>query len=148
MGKYNPNKVYGEITLEAVIEDFHRVESITKKGRVTKDDYEEHGLYSQNVIHRWFGQWDEANRAAGYYTWRQKFESSFYLRVSKRMRYAVLERDNFRCVACGKSPKTDESVILHIDHILPKSKGGLSVITNLQTLCRDCNLGKSNIGFN
>jgi 5-methylcytosine-specific restriction endonuclease McrA len=36
------------------------------------------------------------------------------------------------------------SVTLHIDHIVPVSKGGASEMDNLQTLCFDCNEGKKN----
>lgn len=32
---------------------------------------------------------------------------------------------------------------LHIDHIIPDSKGGLPVLENLRVLCRRCNLLKS-----
>lgn len=60
------------------------------------------------------------------------------------MRIKVLSRDNFRCVFCGKSPATDLGTKLHIDHIIPFSKGGESTEDNLQTLCFDCNIGKSN----
>jgi hypothetical protein len=60
------------------------------------------------------------------------------------MRVRVLDRDNFRCVFCGRSPATDVGVRLHIDHIRPFSKGGRTTMDNLQTLCQDCNLGKSN----
>ena len=38
-----------------------------------------------------------------------------------------------------------DNIELHIDHIIPWSKGGETVLENLQTLCSDCNLGKSNI---
>ena len=65
--------------------------------------------------------------------------------ISLRTRFLVLRRDNFRCCCCGVSPATDTSVELHIDHIKPWSKGGESVIDNLQTLCSKCNLGKSNL---
>lgn len=64
--------------------------------------------------------------------------------VSLSLRLQVLNRDNFRCVFCGKSPATDIGTKLHIDHIKPFSKGGTSVLENLQTLCEECNLGKSN----
>ena len=37
------------------------------------------------------------------------------------------------------------NVELHVDHIKPWSKGGETVLENLQTLCATCNLGKSNI---
>jgi len=64
--------------------------------------------------------------------------------VSLRLRLDVLTRDNFRCVFCGKSPATNVGTRLHIDHIIPFSKGGKSTFENLQTLCAECNLGKSN----
>jgi len=62
--------------------------------------------------------------------------------VMPLMRFRVLSRDGFRCVACGRGAK--DGVILHVDHVLPRSKGGDSAIDNLQTLCWECNLGKSN----
>jgi len=63
--------------------------------------------------------------------------------ISLSVRLKVLNRDNFRCVFCGKSPATDIGTKLHLDHIKPFSKGGKSIIENLQTLCEECNLGKS-----
>jgi len=63
--------------------------------------------------------------------------------ISLSLRLAVLSRDNFRCVFCGKSPATDIGTKLHIDHTEPFSKGGKSTLENLQTLCEECNLGKS-----
>ncbi len=58
------------------------------------------------------------------------------------LRYAVLRRDAFTCKSCGRSPATTMGIELHIDHITPFSKGGLTAIENLQTLCSDCNIGK------
>ena len=63
--------------------------------------------------------------------------------ISDKLRYTVLKRDNFKCCACGASPAKDPSVELHIDHIVPWSKGGETSIENLQTLCSKCNIGKS-----
>lgn len=66
--------------------------------------------------------------------------------INQRLRFLVLARDNFSCRACGASPAKDGGVTkLHVDHIIPWSKGGQTVIDNLQTLCEKCNLGKSNI---
>lgn len=65
--------------------------------------------------------------------------------INLRLRFKVLQRDNFKCCACGASPAKDPSVELHIDHIIPWSKGGETLIDNLQTLCSDCNLGKSDL---
>lgn len=64
---------------------------------------------------------------------------------SLRLRWHVLQRDRFTCRACGASPANDATVELHVDHIIPWSKGGETVLENLQTLCEKCNLGKSNI---
>jgi hypothetical protein len=61
-----------------------------------------------------------------------------------RLRFKVLQRDRFRCCACGASPSVMPSVLLEIDHIKPWSKGGDTVIENLQTLCFACNQGKTN----
>ena len=64
--------------------------------------------------------------------------------INLRTRLDVLKKDHFRCVFCGRSPAFEGGVILHIDYIKPFSKGGESTKSNLQTLCSDCNLGKSN----
>ena len=63
--------------------------------------------------------------------------------ISDKLRYQVLKRDNFKCCACGASPAKSPEVELHVDHIVPWSKGGLTSIENLQTLCSRCNIGKS-----
>ena len=68
--------------------------------------------------------------------------------ISWRLRFEVLKRDHYRCQACGRSPATCPNVVLHIDHIHPWSHGGETVIENLQTLCRTCNSGKSDLPWN
>ena len=65
--------------------------------------------------------------------------------INLRLRFKVLQRDNFKCCVCGASPARDSAVILHVDHIRPWSKGGETTIDNLQTLCSKCNLGKSDL---
>jgi 5-methylcytosine-specific restriction endonuclease McrA len=62
-------------------------------------------------------------------------------KLKPSLRYTILRRDNFRCKYCGRC--ADDGVKLHIDHIIPVSKGGLTIEDNLQTLCQDCNMGKS-----
>jgi hypothetical protein len=52
------------------------------------------------------------------------------------LRQAVLERDQLRCQQCGSEND------LHLDHIIPWSKGGATSLENLQVLCRGCNLSK------
>ena len=64
---------------------------------------------------------------------------------SHRLKFLVMRRDNFRCRYCGRSPATDPSVELHVDHVIAWAKGGSTVFENLQTLCTKCNLGKSDL---
>jgi hypothetical protein len=53
-----------------------------------------------------------------------------------RLRYFVMERDEYRCRSCGDWHN------LQIDHIYPSSRGGLTVPENLQVLCAACNSKK------
>ena len=64
--------------------------------------------------------------------------------ISAKLRYQVLKRDCFKCCICGASPAKDSAVELHVDHIVPWSRGGETTMENLQTLCSKCNLGKGN----
>ena len=64
--------------------------------------------------------------------------------ISERQRFRILVRDGFRCLSCGASPLITLGVELHVDHIIPWSKGGETVDENLQTKCKQCNLGKGN----
>ena len=53
-------------------------------------------------------------------------------------------RDGFTCKTCGRSPINEKGVKLHVDHIVPWSKGGETIPDNLETKCEQCNLGKGN----
>ena len=61
-------------------------------------------------------------------------------RVTPKMKVLVLERDNYTCQMCGKTVR--DGVKLEVDHIHPFSKGGSDDISNLRTLCQECNRGK------
>ena len=73
---------------------------------------------------------------------RRMANDAEHAKVTRAMRYDVLRRDNFHCVRCGRGK--EDGVKLHVDHIVPVSRGGKSVMGNLQTLCEDCNCGKGN----
>lgn len=60
--------------------------------------------------------------------------------LPRRIRFEVLERDGFRCQYCGQGAN---ETTLHVDHIIPSSKGGDDCPDNLITACDDCNLGKA-----
>ena len=64
--------------------------------------------------------------------------------ISDRQRFRILVRDGFRCMACGVSPISSPGTELHVDHVIPWSKGGETIDENLQTKCSRCNLGKGN----
>ena len=62
--------------------------------------------------------------------------------IPLKLRLKVLDRDNYTCVFCGRTPALLQGLTLHIDHKIPFSKGGRTEFENLQTLCSDCNHGK------
>lgn len=59
--------------------------------------------------------------------------------ISSNTRFAVLERDNFTCQYCGISANESK---LHVDHIIPVTKGGTNDLKNLVTSCEQCNNSK------
>ena len=61
--------------------------------------------------------------------------------MSSTLRYEILKRDGFHCVLCGRGH--EDGVKLEVDHIVPVSKGGKTIKSNLRTLCQECNRGKS-----
>lgn len=64
--------------------------------------------------------------------------------ISDRMRFRILMRDGFTCRSCGSSPTKTRDIELHVDHVLPWSRGGETTEDNLETKCAKCNLGKGN----
>ena len=62
--------------------------------------------------------------------------------MTKELKDRIKKRDNYTCQLCGKY--MPDEVGLHIDHIIPVSKGGKSIPSNSQVLCSKCNGKKSN----
>lgn len=60
-------------------------------------------------------------------------------------RRAVFYRDHGRCTRCRKdvSGLLNALPVVNFDHMIPLASGGLNDVTNLQLLCGDCNLAKS-----
>ena len=73
---------------------------------------------------------------------RRDFASQQRALLTDSLRYDILKRDGRRCRMCGAT--VEDGVKLHVDHIIPVSKGGRTEPSNLQVLCSRCNRGKSN----
>ncbi len=54
-------------------------------------------------------------------------------------RFNVFLRDHFSCQYCNRSQPTHE---LTFDHLIPRSKGGMTLWENVVTACMSCNLKK------
>lgn len=61
---------------------------------------------------------------------------------------AIFRRDNFICHICGEYTDISDDINIcnskapSIDHVIPKSKGGLDYPSNLKTACISCNKSK------
>lgn len=61
--------------------------------------------------------------------------------ISDSLRFQVLKAAGGRCQLCGTSAKERP---LDVDHIIPRSRGGKTELSNLQALCSKCNRSKRN----
>lgn len=53
----------------------------------------------------------------------------------------VFKRDNYTCVYCGE----DDARAMTLDHVYPKSKGGVDSFENCVTACKPCNGDKDDL---
>ena len=64
-----------------------------------------------------------------------------------RVRLMVFGRDQYVCHICGleTNPGADvnDGAYPHADHVVPVSKGGPTIMSNLRCSCRSCNMAKS-----
>jgi len=145
--------------------DYNRKDGIIKTteiGYINKNNQRNNGrtVRSDNHYNQWFYELECLNcghkyNANGSDIWLRKCPNCQVKTAQKHdghrttrevpdsLRYKVLKRDHFKCCACGASPAKDPSVELHIDHVIPWSRGGETTLDNLQVLCSKCNLGKS-----
>ena len=56
-------------------------------------------------------------------------------------RYNIYLRDDFRCQYCGDDFSAKD---LTFDHVMPRSRGGLTEWSNVVAACSPCNLRKAN----
>lgn len=67
---------------------------------------------------------------------RRKARESTRKRIGKRRSALIEQRDGGRCVYCGSAEN------VHIDHHIPRSRGGTDALSNLLLCCRRCNCSK------
>lgn len=87
------------------------------------------------------GDREEAVRAIRTISLARSFD--FYQsREWLELRYEVIKAQGARCNACGQG--RDDGAVIQVDHIRPRfTHPRLALdISNLQVLCRDCNMGK------
>jgi hypothetical protein len=63
--------------------------------------------------------------------------------LTEEIKEQVRTRDKHTCLCCGKTREVGKRIKLEVDHIRPVRMGGSNSISNLQTLCRQCNMVKS-----
>lgn len=69
--------------------------------------------------------------------WEHRTLSDGY--VPGTVRYEVLKRARYRCELCGAH---EEQAAMHVDHIIPRARGGSDELSNFQALCITCNTNK------
>jgi hypothetical protein len=123
------DELYGRTCSADLLKAFERILNTAKSEGFFKSKV--WGRYPQE--HTWEGE-----KLAKFYCAYAKKKTQRSIPV--RLRVDILERDNYTCQMCGaKAP----DVKLEIDHKTPRAKGGTNDPENLQVLCKDCNIGKS-----
>jgi 5-methylcytosine-specific restriction endonuclease McrA len=75
----------------------------------------------------------EANRQREAQPYRREYQRVHHSAEYRRVRKAVFERDNHRCVDCGTTEK------LQLDLVVPLAAGGAITVENGATRCGSCN---------
>ena len=139
------------LTNEQLLENLDAV--WLKLGRQPKyqDLTKDNSVFSSGTYENRFGTWRKALEA--FVDWANEGVTPETLdrtpslqrptprNINWRLRALVLMRDGARCQLCGVEARN--GAILHVDHVVPWSKGGETVLDNLQVLCHVCNIGKS-----
>ncbi|OGB30980.1 MAG: hypothetical protein A3F78_10285 [Burkholderiales bacterium RIFCSPLOWO2_12_FULL_61_40] len=140
------------ISDEALFENL--VAAWLKLGRQPKyqDMVKEHSLFSAGTYENRFGGWRKGLEAFVAWANEGAIPAVPTVIVEKRrgprninwrLRALVLMRDGARCQLCGAEARN--GALLHVDHIIPWSKGGETTLANLRVLCHVCNIGRSNV---
>ncbi len=108
--------------------DWRATESVRKQKVLTRQEKAAESKRAVAAMRKWRKEHLEASR--------REHRMASQLRRTIGLRAKIMERDRYRCLACGATGG------LVIDHILPVLQGGDNDPMNLQTLCRSCNSKK------
>ena len=79
--------------------------------------------------------------ALGFTSIRDLPDSIFDRAPTPKQRMKILKRDDYRCRICGRRSRDHVDIELHVHHIRPFGKGGVTHEENLITLCHTCHRG-------
>ena len=97
--------------------------------------------YQREYMRKYLPAWRKANKdKVKEYTAKNNEGKVYDPKWNLKRRFSILMRFSFTCQYCGRKPP---EVILEIDHILPRAKGGRTTKENLTVSCRECNQGKT-----
>lgn len=68
-------------------------------------------------------------------------KGAFNRAPTPKLRMKVLKRDGYKCKICGRRPADYVDVELHVHHIRPYGKRGVTTEKNLVALCQTCHNG-------
>lgn len=116
--------------------------SSTRKGRIAPSIFQKRQATMRVIYHlnRWvniMNYWledvaiDIRALTDGYKPYKWQYQKSN--RLDENIRKAVILRDGFKCMECGKS-----NTVLEVHHIKPKRLIGSNTLNNLITLCGKC----------
>lgn len=103
-----------------------------------RNNYYKERIYNYSLLKEFYNQTVELKSQRQTRQYQIKLERA---KMTDSLRYDILKRDKFRCQICGSCAQ--DGVKLHVDHIIPVSKGGQTIASNLRVLCDRCNMGKS-----
>jgi 5-methylcytosine-specific restriction endonuclease McrA len=106
-----------------------------------KTDPKAISIFKESVEKRTKYKWDNDNIIELYERVKASTEKHYRQRITYEELLRLLVNSPLKCAICGKTPP---EITLHIDHKFPASKGGSSEFENLQFLCAEDNLTKSN----
>ena len=142
LARYQAIKVVGNLCSRGTREIAN---GLVAMGKISGGPYGKAG--ARNALIEWYQSIPTADRGVKKVKkvdYKGKLDIPFYeSREWRALRYKALIQHGRQCQCCGAKPP---QIILHVDHIKPRSiHPELELdIDNLQILCEDCNLGKSN----